>query len=211
MDNFEPNQEQDNNQNELQQQKYRQVMPDYSPQYSIWDYRVGFGRRASAAIIDYIFVVIISFIFAYATGSFSQFANFDLSILTDKDAMENLVRSYLPLSVLVTTLYSITEVLLAGTPGKYLLGIIIADEKMLYASYNKLIIRFLLKHLSLLFQIIFVLTWMQIFSTLGSFWDWVVIAAFLFVFKSDRQSLYDKIAKTAVYFKKEVDANTSKL
>jgi uncharacterized RDD family membrane protein YckC len=211
MDNFEPNQEQNNNQNELQQQKYRQVMPDYSPSYSIWDYRVGFGRRALAAIIDYIFVVIISFIFAYATGSFSQFANFDLSILTDKDAMENLVRSYLPLSVLVTTLYSITEVLLAGTPGKYLLGIIIADEKMLYASYNKLIIRFLLKHLSLLFQIIFVLTWMQIFSTLGSFWDWVVIAAFLFVFKSDRQSLYDKIAKTAVYFKKEVDANTSKL
>jgi uncharacterized RDD family membrane protein YckC len=210
MNNFEPNQEQNNNLNENQQQKFRDAMPDYTPSYSIWDYRVGFGRRAIAAIIDYFFVTIIAFVFAYAAGTFSQFTTFDLSIFTNKEAMEELIKSFLPLSILVTTLYSITEVLLAGTPGKYLMGIIIADEKMLYASYNKLIIRFLLKHLTLLFQIIYVLTWIQIFSTLGSFWDWVVIAAFLFVFKSDKQSLYDKVAKTAVYFKKEVDANTAK-
>jgi uncharacterized RDD family membrane protein YckC len=192
---------------EDQQNKFRTLMPDYSPQFSLWDYRVGFGRRFGAGILDAVFLGIISGILYYATGILDQIVSLGFAALTDPEIMLEFAKDSVPISLLVTVIYYSTEILLSGTPGKHLLGIIIADSEMMYASYSKLGFRFLLKHIDIIFLALYVITWSNIMNTLSSVFSWVVFIAFFFVLRASKESLYDSIAKTAVYFKKEVDSN----
>lgn len=190
-----------------QQDKLRNLMPDYSQHYSLWDYRVGFGRRFGAALLDYLFAGIITAVLYYATGLLDNIVNLGMSALTEPEIMMKFAHDAVPVSLLVSAIYFSTEILLAGTPGKHLLGIIIADSDMNYASYSKLSIRFILKHIDLVFLAVYLLTWNQIFNTISSVMGWVVIIAFFFVFRASKEALYDTIAKTAVFFKQEVDSN----
>jgi hypothetical protein len=58
------------------QDKLRSILPNYNQQYNLWDYRVGFGRRFAAALIDSIFVAILISILGFASGVFSTNMNF---------------------------------------------------------------------------------------------------------------------------------------
>lgn len=189
------------------QDRLRNLMPDYSPQYSLWDYRVGIGRRIGAALIDFVIVGIITSILYYATGLFNDIISMGFTVFTDPEFVKSFVKQTVPISLLVSVIYFSTEILLSGTPGKHILGIIIADEKMIYAGYGKLAFRALLKHLDLLFMFVYFLTWSEKFQTISSIFEWIIFAAFLFVLRANKEALYDSFAKTAVYFKNEVDSN----
>ncbi len=190
------------------QDKLRSILPNYNQQYNLWDYRVGFGRRFAAAIIDSIFVAILISILGFATGVFSTNMNF--SDFIDPNFATNFMKDYLPITLLVSFVYYSTEILLSGSPGKHVLGIIIAEENMHYANYYQLTTRFLIKHLDLVFSLIYYFTWSSIFSTLSSYVSFLVMIFFFFVIRQNKQSIYDKITKTAVFFKKEVDINIEK-
>lgn len=202
--NFEENQ---SNFSQEQQEKLRNIMPNYSQHFSIWDYRVGFGRRFGAAILDFVFVGIIAGILYYVTGILDEIMNMGFGAFMDPELMMEFAKDSVPISLLVSVIYFSTEILLSGSPGKHLLGIIIADSEMTYASYSKLSLRFILKHLDFIFLAIYVLTWNNLFNTLSSMVGWIIIIGFFFVFRASKEALYDSIAKTAVYFKKEVDSN----
>jgi len=201
---------QDSNKYKDQEERLKQMLPHYGNQFSLNDFRVGFYLRVAASIIDFMFKVFILTIVIYATGMYKQFIGLTFADMMDPEFVNHYIRIFVPLSFVIYIIYNSMDVFFAGTPGKHILGIIIADEKMKYASYSKLLYRFLLKNLDLVFQFIYILTWLQVFSTISSIFSFIILFAFLFTLGENKQALYDNIAKTAVYYKRELKESLEK-
>jgi len=201
---------QDSNKYKDQEERLKRMLPQYGNQFSLNDFRVGFYLRAAASIIDFMFKVFILTIVIYATGMYKQFIGLTFADMMDPEFINHYIRTFVPLSFVIYIIYNSMDVFFAGTPGKHILGIIIADEKMKYASYSKLLYRFLMKNLDLVFQLIYILTWLQVFSTISSIVSFIILFAFLFTLGENKQALYDSIAKTAVYYKRELKENLEK-
>lgn len=195
---------QDSNKYKEQEERLKRILPQYGGQYTLNDYRVGFIFRVVASLIDFFIKVVAIAIIIYATGMYKEFIGLTFADLMDPEFLNNYMRTFVPLSFVVYFIYNSMDVFFAGTPGKHIIGIMIASEDMLYASYSKLLSRFLMKNLDLIFQLIFIITWMQVFSTISSIFGFVIVFAFLFTLSEKKQALYDSIAKTAVYYKKEL-------
>lgn len=195
----------DFNQYQQNQDKFRQMMPDYNPQYNIYDYRVGFGRRVAAAIIDIFIVIIISGVFGIVFKFLPDVDTLNLQNLMDPAFMDELEKGYLPFTLLITFIYYSMEIFFQATPGKMAMGIVIADEAMKYASNGQLITRFVLKHLDSIIQVIYVFSWMKFINSIAGFMSFLIVGAFLFCLAASKQAIYDRISKTAIYFRKEVD------
>lgn len=205
MDNF-TNSPQD------EQQKYLNMMPNYEPQVDPNEYRIGFGRRLGAGILDILFHVIILMICFVAFGIMQDITaiNWNEALANPKimqEITENLTKSITPLSVIIAFLYYSMEVLFSATPGKMLLGLIIANQNRTRANTASLARRFAIKNVSYFFTAIFALTWIQMFSSLSGWGTIFMIVAFFFTLSASRQSLYDKWSKTAVFFKDELIEN----
>ena len=201
---------QDSNKYKDQEERLKQMLPHYGNQFSLNDFRVGFYLRVAASIIDFMFKAFILTIVIYATGMYKQFIGLTFADMMDPEFVNHYIRIFVPLSFVIYIIYNSMDVFFAGTPGKHILGIIIADEKMKYASYSKLLYRFLLKNLDLVFQFIYILTWLQVFSTISSIFSFIILFAFLFTLGENKQALYDSIAKTAVYYKRELKESLEK-
>ncbi len=201
---------QDSNKYRDQEDRLRGMLPNYGGQFSLYDYRVGFMLRVGANIIDFVIKMFISSIIVYATGLYKQFLGMNIADIFNPEFLNDYMRTFVPLSFVIYSVYNSMDVFFAGTPGKHILGIIIADEQMYYANYLQLTYRFLLKNLDLVIQLVFILTWMQVFSTISSILSFVIVFAFLFTLGEKKQALYDTIAKTAVYYKKELKENIEK-
>lgn len=195
---------QDSNKYKEQEERLKRILPKYGGQFSINDYRVGFLLRVAASVIDFFIKVIVITIIIYATGLYKEFLGLTFADIMDPEFLENYMRTFVPLSFVVYFVYNSMDVFFAGTPGKHILGVMIADENMKYANNIKLIYRFLMKNLDLIFQLIFIITWLQVFSTISSLVSFVILFAFLFTLSEKKQALYDSIAGTAVYFKREL-------
>lgn len=192
-----------------EQEKFRQMLPNYNPQYNIFDYRVGFGRRVAAALVDMVLVIIVSSLIGVVFGFLPEIESFSLENLMDPIYMEDLQRGFLPFSLLITFIYYSMEIFFAATPGKMLLGLVIADESMKYATTGQLTARFVLKHLASIVQIFYVFTWLSFINSIAGFLSFLILGAFLFCLASSKQSIYDRISRTAIYYKKEVQQATS--
>lgn len=199
----------ENNNFQNEQDKFRSLMPNYNPQFNVYDYRVGIGRRIAAALLDFIIIGVITSSLGLAFGLFQEFINIDISKLMDPVFMEEFQGKFLPLSLVVTFVYYSMEIFFQASLGKMILGIIITDESMRYASMSQLTTRFILKHLDSLVQVLFVFTSLTLFASLSSLIGFAIIVAFLFILRASKQSLYDQISRTAVYFKAEIDANAN--
>ncbi len=171
----------ENNNFQNEQDKFRSLMPDYNPQFNLFDYRVGIGRRIAAALLDFIIIGVITSSLGFAFGLFKEFINIDITKLMDPVFMEEFQGKFLPLSLVVTFVYFSMEIFFQATLGKMMLGIIITDESMHYASMSQLTIRFVLKHLDSLIQVLFVFTSLTLFSSLSSLVGFAIIIAFFFV------------------------------
>lgn len=199
----------DFNQYQQNQEKFRQMMPNYNPQYNIYDYRVGFGRRVVAALMDIILIIIISGILGVIFKFLPELENFSLQDLADPIYMEELQRGFLPFTLLITFIYYSMEIFFQASPGKMAMGIMIADEAMKYASTSQLISRFALKHIDSVIQVVYVFTWLEFINTIAGFVSFVIFGAFLFCLSASKQSIYDRITKTAIYFRKEIVESTT--
>jgi ABC-type uncharacterized transport system permease subunit len=51
---------------------------------------------------------------------------------------------------------------------------------------------------------------LQVFSTISSIFSFIILFAFLFTLGENKQALYDNIAKTAVYYKRELKESLEK-
>ena len=177
----------------------------------IYIWRIGFGRRLGAYIIDYVFLMLLIVVAAVFTGVSESMMNFigsDLSILSNPEQI-NEITSFLnktltPLMLAVSFIYYSMEVIFAQTLGKMLLGIQIGSADKKFASYPQLLLRFVIKFGNSVLTFLFIITSLGFFETLSSIWNFVIFVGCFFVLSTKKQALHDVIAKTSVYFKDEL-------
>ena len=195
-----------------------------TPEYDEWmrqyygdsfelGYRVGFGKRLGAFIVDAIFIMIISTIVVFTFGSDfimelgKSFENsssgaFDMSsvkALQVKFAPE--VKQIGIISGIAQLLYWSLEIFIGASFGKFVLGLKIASDDRNPANITKLLTRFVFRHAGLLFSFLFALSSVGAFETLSSIGTFAFIIGAFFTLSTKRQALHDIVAKTSVYHK----------
>ncbi len=183
---------------------------DYPPVY----YRVGFGTRLGAAVIDWVIVSIISIVILYMTNFFELAIELGNQIsenirdadmiaeLTEKFTLENI--QFFVLLYLIKLVYYFLEVLNGASLGKMILGIQIANANRTFADFKVLLNRYLIKHSDTILNVLATLTFISILDLLSFIAAIVIFIGFLFVLADQRQALHDMIAKTAVYYKDQI-------
>jgi len=203
--------------NDNNRRNYADMVPDYSePENQYWDdidFRVGFGRRLAAYLIDIVTVGIINiglFLLLQNWGIIDPITE-NIFNLSSTNQLEEIIRilseQMTPYMITAALLYYVTEVLYGVTLGKLILEIKIADQERTFASRQQLLIRYLIKHINTVFTLLFLLTSLNFINILGAFLGLVVFIGCFFVLGPKKQALHDMIAKTAVYYKDELDEN----
>ncbi|MBI5325925.1 MAG: RDD family protein [Ignavibacteriae bacterium] len=198
--------------NKLSEEEKQQLMSQAYNYYPIdqYAYRIGFGRRLGAYLIDWAFVNLLFVIAFFATGLYDEFKGYfyDLSDLMkffqDPGLMQEFTNSILPITFILTFMYYSLEIVLAATPGKIILGIQIANQDRTQATIITLFTRFVLKHSNSIFSLLAFVIAVKAFDFVGSLLGLAFIVGCFFVLASKRQGFHDMIAKTAVFRKKEV-------
>jgi uncharacterized RDD family membrane protein YckC len=175
----------------------------------IW--RVGFGRRLGAYLIDWVFVFLLILIAAVLTGIADELIEIMPTETNTADIMQTMqtltdfsTHRFMPLYISVVFVYFSLEIFFSQSLGKMLLGIIIGTDDKKFASFSHLILRFCIKHCSYIFSLFFLITTISAFSTVGSIVSWIVIIGCFFALRESKQALYDQISHTAVYYKDEL-------
>lgn len=166
-------------------------------------YRVGFGRRLGALLID----VIISYLLVSIVNSLFFDEKALESIMENQNNLE-IVKPYLmdilSITFIITLLYYVSEVFFGFSVGKLILKLRIASDDRTEASTIKLLSRYLIKYSFPILALISILLESQILTYFS------VIGLLLFLFGSfftlgaNRQALHDKFSNTAVYFKDNI-------
>ncbi len=203
-----------NEHNDFQQEmqdKYRNLVPDYSQPPSPVDFRIGFGRRLGAYMIDF---VIYTFLLVLAMSFFGILDDFASLMTMGQDFgsnheelqifMKDLYARFYPLVLVIAFAYYSMEIFFAQTVGKMVLGIKIANSDRTQASLGTLIKRFVAKYFNYFLLLLYILTNVEIFSTLQSIFGIVIFIGFFLVLSESKMALHDRIAKTAVFFKDEI-------
>ncbi|MFP4529147.1 MAG: RDD family protein [Candidatus Kapaibacterium sp.] len=192
-----------------EEQKLHQDMMQSMAPVNEYEFRVGFGRRLGAALLDYLFYIILSIALLLVTGMFEELGRIYESLsLTNQEDMqyfsEYIQYNVAPVMMILTAIYFSMEIFLAATPGKMILGIKIASDDRREASLQKLTVRFLIKHADLVFQTLAFIALAGLFGTLQTIAFWVIIIGFFFTLSYRRQAFHDMAAGTAVYFNDEL-------
>jgi uncharacterized RDD family membrane protein YckC len=97
--------------------------------------------------------------------------------------------------------YSTTEIFMAGTPGKQILGLMIADERGVPATQEKLAKRWAVKNSGRIISMLGQMIGVAAIVYLGSLVGLVIFVGCFMVLGATRQALHDKVAGTAVFKK----------
>jgi uncharacterized RDD family membrane protein YckC len=164
-------------------------------------FRVGFWPRLAAATIDYAIIVAVCTIAGAAAwgplrapaGAEARW-NDGLTIGLYLGALAGLTTGF----SLVGALYMSVEVWTDRTPGKRLLGLVVASEDGHPAASGARVARYLVKNCHLLLASLASLSGMWFVGLLAPLATLVVAAGGTMILMSQRQALHDVIAKTAV-------------
>ncbi|MCB0701692.1 MAG: RDD family protein [Candidatus Kapaibacterium sp.] len=166
-------------------------------------YRVGFGRRLGAFIID----VVLAYIIVTIINSFFFDEKALESIIENQENLDLVIpylKDILSIMFIVTLLYYISEVFFGFSLGKLILKIRIAAENRSEANTSNLLIRYLIKYSFPILAIIAILLESVLITYLSVLGLVIFIIGSLVSLGSTRQALHDKISKTAVYFKENI-------
>jgi uncharacterized RDD family membrane protein YckC len=201
-----------------QQEQYRNIISDtqnmnidindFANDPYIW--RIGFGRRFGATIIDSIFLALFLIVAAMVTGIAEEFMylipeDSAQMMLTMDQMMEFWIHRFLPLNLAVSIIYFSMEIIFGQTIGKMLLGIVIGTEDKRFASYKELFIRFSIKHIDFYFSLFLIFGSISTINNLSAVVQFIVFIGYFFVFGMKKQTLHDMISKTAIYYKDELE------
>jgi len=194
-----------NPQNE--QKKYLNMMPQYGaiPEN---EFRVGFGRRLGAGLLDYIFITILllSGMAVFGLFDFINSIDWESAMLNPEEmsiATETLTLKIMPLSFAITVAYCSMDIFFGATPGKMALSIKIGNSNRTIADLSTLTKRFIVKNIGSVFTLLYLITTISFFSSISAILSIVIIGGFFLTLAVHRQALHDKIANTAVFFKDE--------
>jgi uncharacterized RDD family membrane protein YckC len=188
------------------QQKYLNMMPDYS-EINPYEYRIGFGKRLLAFIIDFLIVSIIFSIILIATDQIEDIISASKNILSNTDEYVKAIESILPLFYVFSFVYYSLEGFIGATVGKLLLGIRVANDDRTHASLSKLLSRFAFKNIGTLFSLLALITTLNIFESIGSYLGLIILIGCFWVLAAKKLAFHDFLAKTAVFYSDEIINN----
>lgn len=177
-------------------------------------YRVGFGKRLGAALLDSAILVTIILIVFYFSGFFKSYldmvknmqsimGNQEEMAMIQKQFMNDFIFNFYFLYLLTLVYYSL-EILVGASIGKMILGIQIGRADRRTADSMPLILRYLIKNLASFISIIFLATQIQALNTVSVLFSVAVLVGFFFVLGRKRQAFHDMFAKTAIFYKKDI-------
>ena len=168
--------------------------------------RIGFGRRLGALILDFIIIGIISSLVGDSLlGLLGINVTIPAEIADADEAMEGFATIMEQASKasaaagILSILYFLTEVFMARTPGKMLLGIIIANADGSPAGTGVLLKRFLLKEGYNAFTFLSLVLGISLLSSIGNLWSLVFFVGCFFALGEKKQALHDQLVKSAVF------------
>ncbi len=208
---------------EEQQKSDELQFGDPNDEKALQQKRIKFGRRFGAYMLDYLAISIIVAILAPFL--------LDVFVPISKTVMESQVTaeevnamdqlpdiggySFLELMIrftamglisnLVTIVYFLMEAFLGAAVGKLLLGIRIAHESGVKAPMGQLFWRYALKASASVIALISALNPGIILGSINSLWSIAFLVSCILALTEKRQALHDMIAKTAVYWKRDLD------
>lgn len=195
-----------------EQAKYFNIPIENHPSdYYKYFYRVGFGPRLGAALLDIGFTFSLLMIVMIITGVLQEFTYVLDNIINDTSLFDKFLQAILPLSFIVTFMYYAFEIIFAATPGKMILGLKIVDENMHEASVNKLAMRFLYKHLSTILSLIAFLLTIESLDIVASIVTFIIWGGFLYTLSPKRQGVHDLLAGTIVLRRRDIINDVNEL
>jgi uncharacterized RDD family membrane protein YckC len=169
--------------------------------------RQGFASRLLAMLCDTVIAIaVIGLISAAFTGD-----AFILIKLADNDpqaerAAESAGWGFAAALILFFLAFWFSEIYLAASPGKLVLGLRIGDENGVRASLRQLIVRWLVKNSGGVIEMIGDFAGVRGILAAGHVVSLAVVMGCFFVLGSSRQALHDKVASTAVFKKSDLRA-----
>ncbi len=177
--------------------------------------RIGFGRRLGAAIIDGLILTGLAYIIIFAIPNILENL-VDWSKISE-DSIEQMEAIYgnfantmmlmAPAIAIASFLYNLLEGFKGYTLGKLMLGIQIGNQDGTQASVNKLMLRFSIKNISTILNLIAITTFIGFIDSIASFLGLVIFIGCFFVLGEKKLAFHDMIAKTAVYKKSDIENN----
>jgi len=202
----------DTNNFNSEQDRLRSFVPDYSDQqqaYDDFDYRVTFGRRLGAYLLDILFLMLISSII-FMTFLFSEFDLEEFAQMTNfEETIRVMSEKIMVYTTILSLVYHLPEIFIGGTFGKMILKIRIGSDDRTKANPQVLLIRYLLKNIGTVLTFISILTAITMINYIGTVFSIIIIIGCFFVLNYRRQAFHDMIAKTAVYFTSDFKENYS--
>lgn len=179
--------------------------------------RIGFGPRLGAAILD----VILGGLFASGFGVFLALLGLGaggvLGLAIDEQAeletsLEAIgvgagigaVMGMLGGVIIGYFIYSIIEALTGASPGKMMLGYKVANADGTGGDTSLYLKRWAIKNASSVFSMLTLVTGFILLKPLGSIIGFVMFLGCFLALGDDKQALHDKIAKTAIYNKRNI-------
>lgn len=178
--------------------------------------RIGFGRRLGAFVIDFLIIFGLAYIVAVISGTFFErfvdFSKFTDAQLEVFDGKPNLwmFSVVVPITaVLMSFIYNLIEGFTGYTLAKYLLGIQIGNQDGTQASQGKLMGRFAIKNISSIIGLIAIALMATTLNTIGSVLGFVILIGCFFALGESKLALHDMIAKTAVFWRKDLEGESA--
>lgn len=176
-------------------------------------YRVNFWKRAGAYIIDLIILAFVGAVVVMNNDTFQS--NFAYLMEGDIDPfdskfMESFTEANLeiaPILLLIKFFYFSTEIFFAQSFGKMVFGLKIGNHNRTKADLTQLLIRYFTKYIDIVLGLLFVLTTLSFFNTIGSIAGYIVFFGYFMVFRRERQALHDLPGKTTIFHKNAIKLN----
>lgn len=194
-----------------EQRNYADFVPSYAPEPDPYEYRVGFGRRFGAYIIDNIIITLLLIIALFATGQMNELIEgikyFGKSF--DDEMIRDAALGMVPVVGVITLLYFSSELFFGASLGKMMLGIRIGSDDRFAASFPKLLSRYIIKNISVVISLISFALSTVVFDFFGDMLQIAVYIGFFFTLGARRQGFHDMLSATAVYYTNELIENNN--
>jgi uncharacterized RDD family membrane protein YckC len=179
--------------------------------------RIGFGPRLGAAILDGILGGLFASGFGFFLASLGLGAGAVLGLAIDEQAeletsLEAIgvgagigaVMGMLGGIIIGYFIYSIVEAFTGASPAKMMLGYKVANADGTGGDTSLYLKRWAIKNASSVFSMLTLVTGFILLKPLGSIIGFVMFLGCFLAIGVDKQALHDKIAKTAIYNKRNI-------
>ena len=168
--------------------------------------RVGFGPRVGAALVDFVLVMILGFLFGGVLGGILGVgagaltgAASDVEGAAAAGAAIGFIGGMMAGATLVMILYGLIEAFTGASPGKMILKLKIGTDDGRVAPRSAYLTRWAVKNVSAILSTLGMITGLGFLGTLGSIAGFVILIGCFMVLGASRQAIHDLAAKTAVY------------